>query len=178
VPNDRSEKLQGIARWAPILVATIGLMILLAPFSTIFTGKPPVFTLNPEPATHTSERLNTCAELHELARTGRTPDVSPEGTKMWQDCVNLANQGIAEADKSIYGKPLDEKTAAEYKNTSLPSEFLTSVSKSPEVWMKIAVSMSVLFGSFYVVIAKSFGPAEKHFAFGFIGTVLGYWLRG
>lgn len=39
------------------------------------------------------------------------------------------------------------------------------------------LSLSVVGGSIYIILNGEFGDSDKNFAYGTIGTVLGYWLK-
>jgi len=43
--------------------------------------------------------------------------------------------------------------------------------------MRIVVSLALLGCSLFVVMSQSYGAQEKHWAFGSLGTILGYWLK-
>lgn len=46
-----------------------------------------------------------------------------------------------------------------------------------KVVMQILVSCAILFFSFYIILTRSSSEPVQKAAFGFIGTVVGYWLR-
>jgi hypothetical protein len=43
----------------------------------------------------------------------------------------------------------------------------------------VQAAMTVIFvgACIYVIVSKRYGPAERHWAFGTLGTILGFWLR-
>ena len=43
--------------------------------------------------------------------------------------------------------------------------------------MRIVTSLAVLVSALYVILSHSYGDAEQKWAFGAIGTLLGYWLK-
>jgi hypothetical protein len=43
--------------------------------------------------------------------------------------------------------------------------------------MRMIVSLSVLGASLFVILAKRYSTADKHWAYGAIGTVVGFWLH-
>ncbi len=45
-------------------------------------------------------------------------------------------------------------------------------------WMQVAISLIVLIAALFIVISKAYEPADKHWAYGSLGTILGYWLKG
>jgi hypothetical protein len=47
----------------------------------------------------------------------------------------------------------------------------------PGMLMQVIVSLAVLGGSLLVVLSKKYQSVEKHWAFGVIGTIVGFWLR-
>jgi hypothetical protein len=44
--------------------------------------------------------------------------------------------------------------------------------------MQIAVSIIVLIAALFVVLGRRYMPQEKHWAYGAVGTILGFWLKG
>ena len=44
--------------------------------------------------------------------------------------------------------------------------------------MQCFVSCIILAASLYVILSGSFSPQDKHWAFGSVGTVIGFWLKG
>jgi hypothetical protein len=46
-----------------------------------------------------------------------------------------------------------------------------------KIWMKVIVSLAVLALNMVIVISKDYSPAEKYWAYGMLGTILGLWLR-
>jgi hypothetical protein len=43
----------------------------------------------------------------------------------------------------------------------------------------VQAAMTVIFvgACLYVIVSKRYGPTERHWAFGTLGTILGFWLR-
>jgi hypothetical protein len=43
----------------------------------------------------------------------------------------------------------------------------------------VQAAMTIIFvgACIYVIVSKRFGPAERNWAFGTLGTILGFWLR-
>jgi len=59
----------------------------------------------------------------------------------------------------------------------LKVHFLSS--EQVKLAMQIFISLVVLFAALYVVVIKSNAtPAQKHWAFGALGTLVGFWLKG
>jgi hypothetical protein len=46
------------------------------------------------------------------------------------------------------------------------------------VWMRCGVSVIVLVAALYVILNQSYGPDDKKWGYGIVGTIVGYWLRG
>ncbi|MDX1624035.1 MAG: hypothetical protein R3199_08635 [Gemmatimonadota bacterium] len=44
------------------------------------------------------------------------------------------------------------------------------------MWIRAIVSIAFAVIAFYIILSPEFGEAEKKWAFGAAGTVLGYWL--
>jgi hypothetical protein len=43
--------------------------------------------------------------------------------------------------------------------------------------MKILISVVVLGVALYVILAKRYTPRDKHWAYGAVGLITGYWLK-
>lgn len=43
--------------------------------------------------------------------------------------------------------------------------------------MQILVSLAILGCALYIVLSHSYTEQEKHWAYGVIGAILGYWLK-
>jgi hypothetical protein len=43
--------------------------------------------------------------------------------------------------------------------------------------MQTVVSMIVLGGSLYIIMSQHYDPKDKHWAYGSVGTILGFWLK-
>jgi hypothetical protein len=59
-------------------------------------------------------------------------------------------------------------------------QFFTEVTKTPseiKTLMQVFVSFVVMSGALYIVLSLRYTAAEKHWAFGSLGTILGLWLR-
>ncbi len=52
---------------------------------------------------------------------------------------------------------------------------VTAVTK---LTMQATVTVMVLAGSLYALLSGKYAEAEKKWAYGAVGTILGYWLRG
>ena len=44
--------------------------------------------------------------------------------------------------------------------------------------MQIVVSLALLGVSLYVILSKQYQSADTNWAYGIVGTVVGYWLKG
>lgn len=44
-------------------------------------------------------------------------------------------------------------------------------------YVRIGISLLIILSALFVVLSQSYGDAEQKWAFGSIGTVLGYWLK-
>ena len=53
----------------------------------------------------------------------------------------------------------------------------TKKAAKTRVVMQVLVSTSVLFFSFFIILSQTQPDSTKKWAAGFIGTILGYWLR-
>lgn len=46
-----------------------------------------------------------------------------------------------------------------------------------EFWVRTGVSVVTLLFAVFVIASPRFKPAQKHWAYGVVGIILGYWLR-
>jgi hypothetical protein len=44
--------------------------------------------------------------------------------------------------------------------------------------MQIVISVVVLGASLWVILSQKYATAEKHWAFGMVGALFGFWLKG
>jgi hypothetical protein len=45
-------------------------------------------------------------------------------------------------------------------------------------WMQVAVSLAILGVALVIVLSGAHSTQDKHWAYGAVGTILGFWLRG
>jgi hypothetical protein len=57
----------------------------------------------------------------------------------------------------------------------LPSAFDPLIVK--EFWVRTSVSLLMLCCAGFVIISPRFKATQKHWAYGIVGTILGYWLK-
>jgi hypothetical protein len=43
---------------------------------------------------------------------------------------------------------------------------------------KILITVPVLFAALFVILSRRYAASEKHWAYGAVGTLLGFWLKG
>jgi hypothetical protein len=48
---------------------------------------------------------------------------------------------------------------------------------TPVLFVQIAVTLIFVASSLFVVLSKKYAPAERHWAYGALGTILGFWLH-
>lgn len=46
------------------------------------------------------------------------------------------------------------------------------------LWMRMAVTLIILLSALFLILSKQYDSEQQKWAFGVIGTVLGYWLKG
>ena len=46
-----------------------------------------------------------------------------------------------------------------------------------EFWVRTGVSVLMHSCAVFVIISPRFKPTQKHWAYGMVGTILGYWLK-
>jgi ABC-type Fe3+ transport system permease subunit len=47
-----------------------------------------------------------------------------------------------------------------------------------QIWMRVFLTLACLAASLTIILSSKYKPAEKHWAYGFVGTIIGYWFRG
>ena len=50
--------------------------------------------------------------------------------------------------------------------------------KALRFYAQIAISAVLLAAALYIILSTSFSPSEKHWAYGTVGTIIGFWLKG
>jgi len=63
----------------------------------------------------------------------------------------------------------------QYIFKSLNKQRQTSLYSS--LTMPVFVSIVVLLSGLYIILSKNYEPAEQKWAFGIVGTIVGYWLK-
>jgi hypothetical protein len=53
----------------------------------------------------------------------------------------------------------------------------TWIAENQKPWMQIIVSLALMAASLFVILNTGYGPKDKHWAYGIIGTLVGHWLR-
>ena len=43
--------------------------------------------------------------------------------------------------------------------------------------MRIILSLILLGGALWVILARRYSPADRHWAYGIVGTIVGFWLN-
>jgi hypothetical protein len=43
--------------------------------------------------------------------------------------------------------------------------------------MRVAISGLLLLAALWIILSRRYASTEKHWAYGIIGTILGFWLR-
>jgi hypothetical protein len=61
----------------------------------------------------------------------------------------------------------------------LPFTFISPelLSRGPSIF-KMTVTLILLFASLFVIMSQRYPARDKHWAYGTIGTLIGYWLKG
>ena len=49
--------------------------------------------------------------------------------------------------------------------------------RNPRVTMKVVFSAVVLASGVFIILSRQYSPQDKHWAYGSLGTILGYWLK-
>lgn len=78
-----------------------------------------------------------------------------------------------------------EKGPADPKTVDIPpgdtQQVLTATQGNPtnlKTIMQIVVSIPLLLGGMFVILAKRYQPSDRHWAYATVGTIAGYWLKG
>jgi hypothetical protein len=59
-------------------------------------------------------------------------------------------------------------------NTSHPDAGIAVISREG---MQITISVIVLLASLYMILSSKYGPKDKHWAYGVVGTIIGFWFK-
>jgi hypothetical protein len=51
------------------------------------------------------------------------------------------------------------------------------IADNQKPWMQVIISLALMTTSLLVITSKGYAPKDKHWAYGIIGTLLGFWLR-
>ena len=54
---------------------------------------------------------------------------------------------------------------------------LTAAELGLDILMRIIVSLVLLLAALWVVLSQRYQPTDRHWAYGIIGTVVGFWLH-
>jgi hypothetical protein len=49
---------------------------------------------------------------------------------------------------------------------------------TPNTIMQIVISIVFISASLFVILSRRYAPTDRHWAYGALGTILGFWLRG
>lgn len=63
------------------------------------------------------------------------------------------------------------------KTANFTPDAVSVLDHKVKIWMKVTVSLVVLGLTLFVVISNNHSPTEKHWAYGMLGTILGWWLK-
>ena len=93
-------------------------------------------------------------------------------------CVTLLAAAIPTIAKlGTYGfrKPLVGRNS---RTIRIASICFRADTENSTLWMRIIVTLTVLLCALYTIFSKHYEADQQKWAFGVIGTVLGYWLKG
>lgn len=107
--------------------------------------------------------------------------------KLWAQ-RDAAEKAAVSADLALDDEAVDDplrgrtrgaprRVAAAKAAERAAEDLLTRRRKLATLVMSIVVSVCALGGSLYLILSKSYGSEEEKWAFGTIGTILGYWLN-
>ena len=66
-----------------------------------------------------------------------------------------------------------------YQESDKPAQpRLHRPSFDPRIIMRVVLSLALVTASLFVVLAERYDPNSKHWAFGTLRTIMGFWLRG
>jgi hypothetical protein len=55
-----------------------------------------------------------------------------------------------------------------------PADQMPAVTRE---FMQVNISIILLLASLYVILSSKYGPRDKHWAYGIVGTLIGYWFK-
>jgi hypothetical protein len=81
-------------------------------------------------------------------------------------------------DKASLGKTEAVEILPGQTAPVVAAHFDTVVSTDAKIMMPIIVSIVLLFGGLFVILAKRYAASDRHWAYATVGTIVGYWLKG
>lgn len=88
--------------------------------------------------------------------------------------VTRGQQGSTGQVPAQRGKQLPDRKIYRVRPTKAPGIMSES---GIRLGMQIAVSLVVLGGALYIIISQAYDAKDKHWAYGAVGTLLGFWLK-
>jgi len=70
-----------------------------------------------------------------------------------------------------------EEAAISRGDITVSTKRTRRVSDSTRTGMQIAVSVLCLLTALYIILSQRYDAKEQHWAYGVVGTILGFWLR-
>lgn len=112
-------------------------------------------------------------------RAQRDETVAAAAAEMAGESADLAlhNEAVDDPLRGRTRGATGRVAAAKEAERRAAEDLLTRRRKLATLVMSIVVSVCALGGSLYLILSKSYGSEEEKWAFGTIGTILGYWLN-
>src|SRR5258708_38773413 len=93
----------------------------------------------------------------------------------WQRWLDIAKGFLRPAVTHAEGKDIEESRP---KRRKAPVMVARERPPVHHAWMPAVISLLVLLSALYIILSNDgFGDAQQKWAFGAVGTILGYWLK-
>lgn len=83
--------------------------------------------------------------------------------------------------RTLLGRPVQSRSHLQsgtaYGRIELQASAATDDSMIT-LWMRVAVTLIVLAGALFLILSRHYDSDQQKWAFGAVGTILGYWLKG
>jgi hypothetical protein len=149
-----------MSNWWPWLVMGLGVI-------SLFCYRYRLFLLNNEP------KISNEAIILESSHAG-TASQAPAAAAPQSRPSPIAKIRLENEDVKIPDLELQQAPAPAPKKTGrAPAHYA-----SEQVWMPVIISIIVLLSALFVILSNNtYGDAQQKWAFGVVGTIIGYWFK-
>jgi hypothetical protein len=158
---------------ATLVVAAVGLPLVSALTSRLHRSRDVKVRMGSEEIVVGDYDADTAEKIVKMLRTEATDEERPD--------FDLGTQRNRSEGKIEINIPKEYPQAARRvpKGHVMAAASRSSFSNiDHRIIMQILLSLLLVGASLYVVLAEHYDPNSKHWAFGTLGTIMGFWLRG